>query len=211
MDKCNCEEHPLNPFFCPPSLVDYKSQDEPAMLDYISKQYHVGPEDIKIQDTDKSKRLDQEDWERYMAWNPVDATVETPYWARGDPVLRQNQASRSGSPSADDPVTDLANTSIEDNVVEPIDRLPQSPDTPLMQVSQSELPNTETARHTPKGRRDELRKGRPGASTKAADWRSRKHSRITKSSWKPAMGLRSRKVTTFYKLGCDGKAEDYHL
>ncbi|KAL8731003.1 MAG: hypothetical protein Q9166_003654 [cf. Caloplaca sp. 2 TL-2023] len=233
MDNCNCEEHAF-PLFCPPSLVDYKSQDFPDMMEYISNRHHLDPEDIKIQDIDKSKRLDQEHWEQYMAWKPDDATVDLPFWAKADGVTLQimrqsglqeafispspsphqipnllHDNSGSGSPSADDPVTDSTNTSMEVDVMESIDRLPYSQEMPLTQVSQSELPNTYIVKHTPKGRRGEVRKRRPGATTKGADWRSSKHSRIIKSSWKPAMGLRSRNVATFYKLGCDGKAADY--
>ncbi|KAL8891564.1 MAG: hypothetical protein Q9215_001428 [Flavoplaca cf. flavocitrina] len=47
------------------------------------------PEDIKIEDTDKSKRLDQEHWDLYMAWKPDDATVDLPFWAKTDGVTLQ--------------------------------------------------------------------------------------------------------------------------
>ncbi|KAL9635938.1 MAG: hypothetical protein Q9204_002432 [Flavoplaca sp. TL-2023a] len=40
-------------------------------------------EDIKIQDTDKSKRLDQEHWDLYMASKPGDATVDFAFLGKG--------------------------------------------------------------------------------------------------------------------------------
>ncbi|KAI4284779.1 MAG: hypothetical protein L6R38_001179 [Xanthoria sp. 2 TBL-2021] len=249
MDNCNCDgplfqsnsttidanqgpEHAF-PFFCPPSLVDYKSQDHPDMMEYISARHHLDPEDIKIQDTDRSKRLDQEQWEQYMARKPDDATVDLPFWARADcvvlQIMRQSglqgtsispspsprqvpgllpDDSASGSPLAGDAVTDSTNTSMEVDIVEPTVHLPHSQEPPLSQVSQSELSNTFVAKHTPKGRRGEVRKIRPRVTAKDAKGRTSRESRITKSSWKPAMGLRSRNVATFYKLGCDGKAAD---
>ena len=197
------------------------------MMEYISNRHYLEPEDIKIQETDSSKRLDQEHWEQYMARKPDEATLDLPFWARADGVtlqiMRQSglqgasispspsprqlpsllpDDSPTGSPSADDPVTDSANTSMEVDVTEPIDCLQE---TLWSQVSQTELPNTSVAKHISKGCRGEVRKRRAGATTKGADWRSSRHSRVTKSSWKPAMGLRSRNVATFYKLGCDGQ------
>ncbi|KAI4217824.1 MAG: hypothetical protein L6R36_009259, partial [Xanthoria steineri] len=222
------------PLFCPSSLVDYKSQDFPDMMEYISNRHYLEPDDIKIQETDKSKRLDQEHWEQSMARKPDEATVDLPFWAGADGVTLQitrqsglqgasispspsprqlpsllPDDSPTGSPSADDPVTDSTNTSMEVDVVEPIDRLRHSQETSWSQVSQSELPNTCVAKHISKGRRGEVRKKRAGATTKGANWRSSRHSRVTKSSWMPAIGLRSCNVATFYKLGCDGQNADY--
>ena len=200
------------------------------MMEYISNRHYLEPDDIKIQETDRSKRLDQEHWEQYMARKSDEATVDLPFWARADGVtlqiMRQSGLQRASislspsprqvpslppddsptaSPLADDPVTDSTNTSMEVDVVDSIDRLRYSQETSWSQVSQREIPNTCVAKHTSKGRRGEVRKRRAGATTKGADWRSSRHSRVTKSSWKPAMGLRSRNVTTFYKLGCDGQ------
>lgn len=199
-------------------------------MEYISNRHYLEPEDIKIQETDSSKPLDQEHWEQYMAKKPDEGTLDLPFWARADGVtlqiMRQSgsqgasispspsprqlpslllENSRTRSPSADDPVTDSTNTSMEVDVTEPIDRLRYSQEKPWSQVSQSELPNTRVAKHIPKGRRGEVRKRRAGTTTKGADWRSSRHSRVTKSSWKPAMGLRSRNIATFYKLGYDGQ------
>lgn len=204
------------------------------MMEYISNRHYLEPDDIKIQETDKSKRLDQEHWEQSMARKPDEATVDLPFWAGADGVTLQitrqsglqgasispspsprqlpsllPDDSPTGSPSADDPVTDSTNTSMEVDVVEPIDRLRHSQETSWSQVSQSELPNTCVAKHISKGRRGEVRKKRAGATTKGANWRSSRHSRVTKSSWMPAIGLRSCNVATFYKLGCDGQNADY--
>lgn len=49
------------------------------MMEYISTKYHLNTEDIKIQDTDKFKRLDQEDWEQHIARKPDKATLELPF------------------------------------------------------------------------------------------------------------------------------------
>ncbi|KAL8875474.1 MAG: hypothetical protein Q9198_006178, partial [Flavoplaca austrocitrina] len=59
------------------------------MMEYMSNGRYLDPEDIKIQDTDKSKRLDQEHWDLYMAWKPDGATVDLPFWARADGVTLQ--------------------------------------------------------------------------------------------------------------------------
>ncbi|KAL8894998.1 MAG: hypothetical protein Q9192_003911 [Flavoplaca navasiana] len=204
------------------------------MMEYISNKHHLDPEDIKIQDTDKSKRLDQKHWDLYMGWEPDDATVVLPFWARAEGVtlqiMRQSglqEASispgpsppqapsllpnnpTSSSPSADDVMTDSMDTSVEVGATECLIRLPGSHETPLAEVRQNELPPTGAEEHIRKDRQGEVRKRRPKAMTKPTDWRSRKDSRITKSSWRPAMGLRSRNVTTFYTLSCDGKAADY--
>lgn len=204
------------------------------MMGYISTIHHLNPEDIKIQDTDKSKRLDQEHWEQHMARKPDEATVDLPFWAKADGVtlqiIRQSgfqEASispspsptqvpsllpddpASSSPSADDAATDSTNTSMKSEAADHIIRLPCWHETPLTKVCQSELPTTRAEKHSPKGRPGEFRKRRPGATTKAAKWCASKDSRITKPSWKPAMGLRSRNVSTFYKLGSAGKAADY--
>ncbi|KAI4273967.1 MAG: hypothetical protein LQ337_004266 [Flavoplaca oasis] len=233
MDNCTCQEHAF-PLFCPTSLIDYKSQDFPDMMEYISNKHHLDPEDIKIQDTDKSKRLDQKHWDLYMGWKPDDATVALPFWARAEGVtlqiMRQSglqEASTSpgpsppqapsllpnnptsNSPSADDVITDSMDTSVEVEATDGLIRLPDSHEIPLTKVRQNELPPTGAEEHIRKGRQGEVRKRRPKAMTKLTDWRSKKNLRITKSSWRPAMGLRSRNVTTFYKLSCDGKAADY--
>ena len=204
------------------------------MMEYISNRHHLDPEDIKIQDTDKSKRLDQKHWELYMGWKPDDVTAALPFWARAEGVTLQimhqsglQEASispgpsppqapsllpnnpTSSSPSADDVVTDSVDPSVEVEATKCLIRLPDSHETPLANVRQYELSPTGAEEHIRRDRQGEVRKRRPKAMTKLTDWRSRKDSRITKSYWKPAMGLRSRNVTTFDKLSCDGKAADF--
>ncbi|KAL8773768.1 MAG: hypothetical protein Q9209_001536 [Squamulea sp. 1 TL-2023] len=233
MNKCDCKEHAF-PFFCAPSLVDYKSQHFPDMMEYISTIHHLNTEDIKIQDTDKSKRLEQEHWEQHMARKPDEATVDLPFWAKADGVtlqiMRQSgfqEASispspsptqvpsllsddpASSSPSADNAATDSMDTTIEIEAADRLISLPCSHEIPLTKVCQSELPTIRAEKHIPKGRPGDFRKRRPSATTKAGKWCVSKDSRITKSFWKPAMGLRSRNIATFYRLGCDGKAADY--
>ncbi|KAL9013850.1 MAG: hypothetical protein Q9173_001479 [Seirophora scorigena] len=233
MEPCDCENHPF-PFFCPQSLVDFKSQDFPDMMEYTSNVHHLEPEDVKIQDTDKSKRLDQELLEQYWIRRPDNPKLDIPFWAKADGVVQQiiRQSGRqeasispspsplqtpsllsdypvSASPSADDVVTDSTNTSIEIEGANYIIRLPCPHEAPLTHVSQDEFPTGDSKKHILKGRPRELRKRRPRATTKAAVWHASKDSRIIKSSWKPAMGLRSRNVTEFYELGCDGKGAYY--
>ncbi|KAI4145419.1 MAG: hypothetical protein LQ341_002399 [Variospora aurantia] len=226
---CDCEEHAF-PFFCLQSLVEYKSQDFPDMMEYSSRIHHLEPEDIKIQDTDKSKRLDQELLEQCWIRRPDNPTMDIPFWAKADGVvqqiIRQNACQEapispspsplqppsllsdntvSASPSANDVVPDLMKTSMEVESADHSVRLPYPHEAPLMQVSSKKLPTSYSEKHIRNGRPGELRKRRPKPISKAADWHAGKDSRIIKTSWKPALGLRSRNITKFYELGCDGK------
>ncbi|KAL8651929.1 MAG: hypothetical protein Q9210_002984 [Variospora velana] len=229
MEPCDCENHPF-PFFCPQSLVEYKSQDFPDMMEYSSRRHHLEPEDIKIQENDKSKRLDQDLLEQCWVRRPDNGTMDIPFWARGDGVVKQiirqsacQEASISpspsplqtpsllsdnrvsASPSADHVVTDSMNTSMEIEGADHSLRLPCPYDTSLKQVFPNKLPTSDSEKRILKGGRGELRRRRPRATTEATNWHASKDSRIVKSSWKPAMGLRSRNVTKFYELRYDGK------
>ncbi|KAL8906380.1 MAG: hypothetical protein Q9207_002092 [Kuettlingeria erythrocarpa] len=104
-ESCDCEQHAF-PLFCPQSLVEYKSQDFPDMMGYMSSIHHLEPEDVKIKDTDKSNRLDQELLEQYWTRRPDNATMDIPFWAKADgfvqQIIRQSgrqEASVSPSPS----------------------------------------------------------------------------------------------------------------
>ena len=204
------------------------------MMDYISNRYYLDPENIKIQDTDRLKRLDLKHWEQYMAWKLDDAKVDLPFWVSAEgvtlqimrqsglqeasispspsppqaPSLLPDNAS-SSSPSAEGDVTDSMDTSLKIEAADCLIHLPDSHETPLIEVRQNELRTTGAKEHTSEGRPGKVRKRRLKAITKCTDLRLRKDSRIIKSSWKPAMGLRSHNFTTFYELGCNGKAADH--
>ena len=204
------------------------------MIGYTSSVHHLKPQDTKIQDADKSKRLDQALLEQYWVRRPDNATRDIPFWAKADGVvqqiIRQNgcqEASISPSPSplqtpsllsdnpmgtppsADDLGTDSMNVSMEIENADHSVRQPCPQETPLMQVPPNKLPTTYSAKHIQEGRSGELKGRRPTATTRAAFWPASKSSRIIKSSWKPAMGLRSRNITKFYELVCDGKGTNH--
>ncbi|KAL8858978.1 MAG: hypothetical protein Q9178_004459 [Gyalolechia marmorata] len=103
--SCDCEEHAFDSF-CPQSLVDYRSMDIPAMMTFLSSQNHVNPEKIKLEEGDKSKRLEQEVLEHYWGRRSPGPQMKLPFWANADGVVQHiihqdeyRNASASLSPS----------------------------------------------------------------------------------------------------------------
>ena len=203
-------------------------------MGYMSSIHHLEPQDIKIQDTDKSKRLDQELLEQDWVRRPDNATMDIPFWAKADGVvqqiIRQNGCQEasispspsplqtpsllsdnpvSASPSADDVVTDSMNASMEFESTDHSVRLSSPHEAPLIQFSPNKLPTTHSEKYIQKGRSGELKRRRPTATTRATHWPAIKNSGIIKPSWRPAMGLRSCNVTKFYELGCDCKGTNH--
>lgn len=219
--NCDCEGHPI-PFFCPKSLVQYKSQDFPDMIEYLGNRHYIDSEKVTIKKTDKSRRLDQELLERRWIRRPLDVPInDIPPWFKADGVVQQmiRQSAHqdtsisfspspgrtpsllydhpvSSSPSSDEAVTASMDTSVE------IANADHNVVTPCFQ---EEPPLDILARDSNEcglqARADGLRKRRPKATTKTVYRRTGKGSRIAKVSWKPAMGLRSRNISRFYELG----------
>ncbi|KAL8722594.1 MAG: hypothetical protein Q9225_000950 [Loekoesia sp. 1 TL-2023] len=224
---CDCKEHAF-PLFCPQSLVDYRSQDIPDLMAFLNSRHHLRPEALKIEEGEKSKRLDQEILEKCWTQESQGAPMRIPFWANADEVLQQvirqdacqnpsispspsplhtpsvlhDEPVRS-SPSAEAIVTASTNTSTE---LESENQAPRATETPLSELSKSVHTDSHSEERRPQGYGDKLAMTRPKAHRGATGYRFGGNSRITKRSWRPAMGLRSRKATKFYELARDGSA-----
>ena len=88
-------DHPI-PFFCPKSLVEYRSQE---LMPFLEAQHRLCLDDMRIETGDKSRRLDQEVLADLCAIMPPEAHEDTslklPFWAKGDVVLQQILRTRS--------------------------------------------------------------------------------------------------------------------
>ncbi|KAL8944838.1 MAG: hypothetical protein Q9211_000445 [Gyalolechia sp. 1 TL-2023] len=138
IQDCDCEHHPFA-VFCPKSLVEYKSQDFPDMIEYLGNRHYIDSKKVKIKETDKSRRLDQELLEQNWIRRPLDGPIrDIPPWFMADDVvqqiIRQNACQDTSispspspgrppsllydspvsvSPSADEAVTASMDTSVE--------------------------------------------------------------------------------------------------
>ncbi|KAL9594241.1 MAG: hypothetical protein Q9219_007143 [cf. Caloplaca sp. 3 TL-2023] len=228
-ELCDCEEHPFD-FFCHQSLISYKSQDLPDMMEYLNSRHCLRPEELKVQAGERSKRLDQKSLERYWIQRPEETTIEIPFWAKADGVVRQilrQQADQdapispsptpprtpsllyddpmSNSPSAENTLTTSMDTSMELESTDHVLNDFYHRGATQFEDTQSDH-STNHEKRMLGDRKDKPNAKRPRAIMKGAGPRASKGARITKAYWKPAMGVRSRKVSKFYELGCDGIA-----
>ncbi|KAL8830861.1 MAG: hypothetical protein Q9170_005544 [Blastenia crenularia] len=235
MQNCDCEHHPF-PLFCQKSLVEYKSQDFPDMIEYLGNRHYIDSEKVEIQETDRSRRLDGELLEQHWMRRPLDVPIrDVAPWFKTDVVvqqmMRQNACQDtpispslspmrvpslsyddypSGSPSAEEAVTDSIDTTMEIEAMDHNLRVPVPVLYPQVELlSQPDFQASSTKQPISQGRAEKLRQRRSGAPTKTEDWRANRGSGISKLSWKPAMGLRSRKVSKFYELGYNSEVKDY--
>ncbi|KAL8917468.1 MAG: hypothetical protein Q9172_005835 [Xanthocarpia lactea] len=227
LESCDCEEHAFD-FFCPQSLVQYRSMDIPAMMTFLSSQNHVDPEKIKLEEGDKSKRLEQEVLEHYWGRRSPGPQMKLPFWANADGVVQRiihqdeyRNASTSlspsprltasllynepasGSPSLEGSTTTLSTRSSTGSRSE---NQAFRPETPLSELSQSRPADHHKDERRPIGQSGKLVKPDPKKKAGVAARRSSRNSRVTKTSWRPAMRLRSSQVTKFYELAWNGSA-----
>lgn len=100
----------------------------------------------------------------------------------------------SSSPSAEAIITASTSMSTE---FESGNQALRAHETPFSELSQSGHVNSHSEERRPRGQVNRLFKPRPKATKGVAGWRAGRNSRITKRSWRSAMGLRSRKLTEF--------------
>lgn len=207
-------EHPFDPF-CPESLVLYQSQDLPDLMTFLNNQHPVRLDQVKIEEGQKSRRLDQEMLEKSWTRNiSQQAPMRVPFWANADPVvqsiLRQDicwNASPSpsqppssipillhGEPATISPTT--ARTSMSTRAES------QSHAPYLAAAIPSDSPPSDAADVNRDKRKSKGNAGRrtttnPKAPKEVAGRRLKRDSRIAKRSWRPAMGLRSRTSQNF--------------
>lgn len=217
------------PLFCPQSLVEYRSMDIPDLMAFLNSRNRLKPEEIEIEEGDRSKRLDQEVLERYWTQNSQGRQMKIPFWANADGVVQQiihqdacrNPSTspsppplrtpsllynepRNGSPSQEH-VTTTATTSTSTEL-DSGSQILRGPETPLSEFSQSAPADSHKDERKPRSLSGNLSRTPLKAKARLAGPRPGRDSRVTKRSWKPAMGLRSCQVTKFYELAWDGSA-----
>ncbi|KAL8725591.1 MAG: hypothetical protein Q9166_007256 [cf. Caloplaca sp. 2 TL-2023] len=94
------EPHPFD-FFCPQTLVNCRSMDIPDLMNYLNHQNILKPEELKIKEGDRSKRLDQDILERHWVQKSQERPLRVPFWANADGVVQQiiRQDSRQNRPA----------------------------------------------------------------------------------------------------------------
>ena len=195
-------------------------------MEYIDSKHGLNLEEFEIYDDGRSKRLDQESLKEYWTQKP-ERKMDIPFWANADGVVQKiirqeanvsitpSLESRrspsllyhnamSESPQAGGVMTPSTDTSSE---LEPPDQIFQPlcyRATPPTEISQDTLSPSHDQSHTQRGRAIKLGKRQLDATKKVAGSRVNKGQQKFRMSWKPAMGLRSRKIMLFYELGSDG-------
>ena len=79
----------LIPRFCPESLVDYRSQDQPVLVGFFQAKTDQEIRNLKIDPNSKSRRLSQDTLEQYWERDIRGAPPEWPPWLKGDSVLHR--------------------------------------------------------------------------------------------------------------------------
>ncbi|MCJ1462123.1 hypothetical protein MMC07_000723 [Pseudocyphellaria aurata] len=85
--ECNCDGH-LNPFFCPERLITYNSMVE-GPFGLLKYSHPPQLERLHMKEDDKSKRLSEEDLERYWGMDSQKIRRKLPRWAKRDPVIKK--------------------------------------------------------------------------------------------------------------------------
>ncbi|KAL8774144.1 MAG: hypothetical protein Q9209_001252 [Squamulea sp. 1 TL-2023] len=222
---CDCEEHAFD-CFCPLSLVHYKSQDVPNIMGYLDCLHHPKVEEVKIEVGDRSKRLDQNLLEQRWVRDPTDVPMDIPFWAKADKVVQQiirqdthrNTSVSPSLPSSPPRTPSLihyehssGSPSVEDIMTTQMDICTEykSRDQPLPVVYDPKTVPSESIQGLPRRSYCQKRKaiarvGKPSRrcskAIKRARWAAGRDSRVAKETSRPAMGLRSHKLTRFYEL-----------
>ncbi|KAL9626029.1 MAG: hypothetical protein Q9204_007640 [Flavoplaca sp. TL-2023a] len=226
LPPCQDHEHPFESF-CPHSLIDYRSQDNPGQIAFSRFQNRLNPEELNIKEDDKSNRLDQETLEKYWTRDSPKTPRKIPFWASAEGVVQYNfhQDTRPIPPTSPSPSLSQTPGLLYD---EPTGSPLSAEDITMTSTSTSsdsdpghsaryarEIPSLESSILAPAnshrrnlGRKAQVRQRRkphPKTTLRVTSRPQSSSSGITKARWGPAMGLRSRTVNVFYQLALDGK------
>ena len=184
-------------------------------MQILGDQHCLRPEELRIHGDDESKRLSQDALEQHWVRWSEGATTNIPVWAKEDTVLQQiiSQDACQSVPlslapslmhgefasSTSSSASVLKGQSDMSTKLLPTDRAPHP-------LSDRETPASQACSYALlHGRR--MSRLFPSELNKVYKHRSKiittrsKAPRVAKASWKPSMGLRSRKMSTFYELG----------
>ncbi|KAL9008742.1 MAG: hypothetical protein Q9173_006162 [Seirophora scorigena] len=226
LPPCHDHEHPFESF-CPHSLIDYRSQDNPGQMAFSRSQNRLNPEELNIKEGDKSNRLDQKTLEKYWTMDSPETPRRIPFWASAEGVVQYNlrQDTRqipptspspslsqtpgllydepTGSPlSTEDITMTSTSTSSDSNPGNPALYARQIPS---LESSILAPANSHRRKVGPKAQARQRRKPHLKTTLRVTSRPQSSSSGIAKARWRPAMGLRSRTVTVFYQLSLDGK------
>ena len=87
----------LIPWFCAKSLVDYRTQDAPTLVDLYQSKTDQDIWGLQIDPSAPSKRLSQSALERRWEWETQEGPGEWPPWLKGDAVLQRVQQQESNA------------------------------------------------------------------------------------------------------------------
>lgn len=182
------------------------------------------PEELKIEDGDKSRRLNQETLEKYWTQKSQGIPIDIPFWAKADEVVQKiihQDAHRTASVSHASPTVHTPSLLYDESAKgsspsENIKDISINVSAEVKSGSQehhiiynSETPFSEgygvptvgfSKERGQVGQAGKRTSRCPKAPAKPPGWDTGRGSRVTKVSWKPAMGLRCRKITRFYRL-----------
>lgn len=199
-------------------------------MDYLARQKGIRIEDLKVEEGDRSRRLDQDMLEKVWLLSSQHDLRDIPFWAKADPVVRQIMDPRSPSPTGElsnpanhtgsskfPPSSDLnmaesatTNTPACDDPIssdERRDRLTHSsiktPPSCLSPVH-TEPQQRSSNNHCPMSKtKQSSQRKRPSQSMAKKGGVTR---RLRKGVQKPALSTRSRNIIHFYELGPSGVA-----
>ncbi|KAL8975224.1 MAG: hypothetical protein Q9197_000527 [Variospora fuerteventurae] len=216
---CHCHEHPIESF-CPNSLIDYRSQDNPGQMAFSRFQNRLNPEELNIKEGDKSNRLDQKTLEKYWTMDSPETPRKIPFWASAEGQDTRRIAPTSPSPSlsqtpgllydeptdsplsAEDTTETSTTTSSDSNTGH---SALYARGIPSLESSILAPANNHHRKLGPQAQARQRRKRHPRTTLRVTSRPQSSISGITKARWRPAMGLRSRTVNVFYQLAPDGK------
>ena len=193
--------------------------EQPDWMEYLGRRERLRIEDLKIEQGDKSRLLDEEELGKAWAVNSPDNSRDVLLWAKRDEVVRQIMDSRSPSPnplnrcvkllsppSSDIAMSETATTpSITyDNPVHVLDEhagqeLPSKNNAPNPQNHRSSAQQSLHQQIKAKGiRRSRLTRASGSGNSIATN------AKIRKSAQKPTMGTRFCNLTKLYQLDLSG-------
>lgn len=188
--------------------------DQSDWMEYLGRREQLRVEDLKIEQGDGSRRLNQEELGKAWAMKSPGILRDVLPWAKGDNVVRQIMDARSPSPTpfsrgAKLPSPPSSNVSVDeaattplltfDNPTTPLQKLPPYINVQDSQAScaQQQLQQEVKAKNISRSRLTKPSRAGRTMTTNA---------KIRKSEQKPAMGTRSRNLTRFYQLDLSGFA-----
>jgi hypothetical protein len=175
-------DHPI-PYFCPASLLEYRSQDQPDFMDF-EEQHRIRLEDLESKPGDPSRRLDSEALER--SWEKIcPPFLPLPLWTRGDSEITGRTIAATTRMNGHD-TPSLVSTSPGNSASS---EAPITPSSEEGHKIQSKTLNR---------RRLRIRR------TRFPTGENYKVVKIIKHSPPPARRTRSHNVTAFYELSQDG-------